>query len=101
MKETTFAEHVHAELIELLAGEGEELGRGSPDTQALATRLAQLAEKDQLDPFALVELEHRARLICSIAGVAVKGRAVRVARLVEVFARALAAAKRAVGDGGA
>ena len=97
MKEPTFEDRVHAELLELLCGENPELGRGSPDTRALAVRLCQLAEKGDVDPFALVELQHRSRLICTIADMAVKGKAQRVCRIVECFARALAAAKRSYG----
>jgi hypothetical protein len=93
---TTFEDAVHAELIELLSGEDPALGRGSPDTKALAVRLCQLARTDKVDGFALAELEHRSKLICSIANLGVKGKPQRVTRLVECFARALAAALKAV-----
>jgi len=94
-QETLLAD-VHRELLELLAGEDQSLKNPNDDTLALAKRLCQLAAAGKVDGFGLVELDQRSRLLCSLADMNVKGRAQRVARLVECFARALAAAMRAV-----
>lgn len=99
-KNDALREAVHEQLLEVLAAEDPRLKRASEDTLALAGRLCELARLEAsgniFSGSLQAELDHRARLLMSIADLGIQGKAQRVARAVECFGRCLGAALRAV-----
>lgn len=92
----TLIARVHAGLLEVLAAEEPAAGRESDDTLSLARRLVDIAFLEIAGKAFIggydAELDHRARLLVAVSGIAVKGTAQRVGRAVRCYHRALTAA---------
>lgn len=103
LDETKLIDGVKAGLLTLLMAEDPCLGGGSADMRSLAARILELARIEgggkallgQYDS----ELDRRAQLLCSVAGVETKGKWARVARVLHAYQRALVAVLKAVEAG--